>query len=213
MNKARFVSRALTGGMLIVALGGCISTTPIADKSMVATSGESGISAYLDTIQRLANSERAQQADVFYQVEREYTGAPTTAATLRYASALVTPGHPASNLAEGKKLLEQLLATPERLTPAERNLAAFLVKDADTRLQSQAEIRRLGATVDDRTRALANSERRALSQLEEILKLRRALEESQRKLDAIKSIERSIIERSATPSSSREIPREPSARE
>jgi hypothetical protein len=166
--------------------------------------GDGGTTIYLDTMQRLANGEPAQQADVYYEVEHAYTGAPTTANTLRRAIALVTPGHPATNLPEGKKLLEQLLATPERLAPAERNLASFLVKDADTRLQLLAEIRRLTATVDERTRAQANSDRRAQTQLEENAKLKRALEEAQRKLDAVKSIERSIIERSATPPTSRE---------
>jgi hypothetical protein len=152
----------------------------------------------------LANSEPAQQADVFYEVERAYTRAPTTANTLRHAIALVTPGHPASNLPEGKKLLEQLLANPERLVPAERNLAAFLVKDADTRLQLQADIRRLTATVDERSRNQANSDRRAQAQLDELAKLKRSLQEAQRQLDAVKSIERSIIERSAPPATGRE---------
>ena len=45
----------------------------------------------------LASTDPARQADVFYEVEREYTRAPTTTSTLHYAVALVTPGHPASN--------------------------------------------------------------------------------------------------------------------
>jgi chromosome segregation ATPase len=170
-------------------------------------SGDSGLAAYLDTMNRLANSEPAQQADVFYEVERAYTSAPTTANTLRHAIALVTPGHPASNLAEGKKQLEQLLAIPERLVPAERNLAAFLVKDADTRLQLQADIRRLTATVDERVRNQANSDRRVQALQDEIARLKRALDEAQQKLDAVKSIEmRSIIERSTPPNTGREPP-------
>ncbi|HTE41172.1 MAG TPA: hypothetical protein VK629_10085 [Steroidobacteraceae bacterium] len=185
--------------LLAFLVTGCPSNPIQPTRGASTTETESGVAQYLTTMQQLADSERAQQADVFYEVEREYTGAPTTASTLRYAIALITPGHPASNLAEGKKLLEQLLATPERLVPSERNLASFLVKDADTRLQLQAEIRRLSATVDDRTRTQANSDRRFQTQQEEITRLRRQLAEAQQKLDAIKSIERSIIERSATP--------------
>jgi hypothetical protein len=178
---------------------GVLPQKETARQSAAPSASDAGISGYLDTMQRLANSEPSQQADLFYEVERAYTSAPTTANTLKHAVALVTPGHPATNLVDGKRALEQLLATPERLTPVERNLAAYLVKDADARLQMQAEIRRLTATVDERTRSQANSDRRAQSQLEEINKLKRALEEAQRKLDAVKSIERSIIERSATP--------------
>jgi hypothetical protein len=190
--------RAAAVLLAAIVASGC-PTNPSQPTRSSSTETESGVAVYLSTMQQLADSERAQQADVFYEVERDYTGAPTTASTLRYAIALITPGHPASNLAEGKKLLEQLLATPERLVPSERNLAAFLVKEADTRLQLQAEIRRLSATVDERSRSQANSDRRFQTQAEEIARLRRSLAEAQQKLDAIKSIERSIIERSATP--------------
>ena len=174
-----------------------------------SASGDSGLGVYLETMQRLATSEPAQQADVFYEVERAYLAAPTTANTLRRAVALLTPGHPSANLAEGKKLLEQLLANRERLIPAERDLASFLVKDANERLELQAEIRRLTATVDERTRRQANSDRRVTAQQDEIARLRRELDEAQKKLDAVKSIERSIIERSSTPPAGREsTPRE-----
>ncbi len=174
---------------------------------------ESGIGMYLDTLNRLANGNPAQQADVFYEVERDYTSAPTTATSLRYGAALVTAGHPAENLIEGKKLLERLLANPELLTPAEKNLVAFLVKDADARLQMQAEVRRLAATVDEHTRGQANLSQRLQSQVqaqsEEIARLRRQLDDAQQKLDAIKTMEKSFIERGVTPPAS---PREPITR-
>jgi DNA repair exonuclease SbcCD ATPase subunit len=164
---------------------------------------ESGVGVYLDTMNRLANGNPAQQADIFYEVERDYTSAPTTASTLRYGAALVTAGHPAANLVEGKKLLERLLANAERLTPAEKSLAAFLVKDADARLQLQAEVRRLAATVDERARGQANLGTRLQSQVqaqgEEIARLRKQLEDAQQKLDAIKSMEKSFIERGSSP--------------
>jgi hypothetical protein len=204
----------LTAAVLCLAamLTGCTSTPADPERSPRVEPGDGSIARYLDIMQKLATSERAQQADVFYEVEREYTGAPTTASTLRYAVALITPAHPASNVAAGKKLLEQLLATPERMVPAERNLAGFLVADAESRLQLQAEIRRLAATVDERSRSQANSDRRFQTQQEEIARLRRALAEAQQKLDAIKSIERSIIERSATPGRESN-PREPGVRD
>jgi len=178
-------------------------------RTVPSTAVDSEMTGYLDTMQRLATGGPAQQADVFYEIERAYLASPTTANTLRRAIALLTPGHPSANIAEGKKLLEQLLATRERLVPAERDLAAFLVKEADERLTLQAEIRRLTATVDERTRRQANSDRRVTAQQDEIARLRRELAEAQKKLDAVKSIERSIIERSATPPAGREpAPRE-----
>ena len=161
--------------------------------------------AYLDIMNNLSTPDPARQADLFYEVEREYTRAPTTASTLRYAVALVTPGHPASSPSEGKRLLETLLATPERLTQDERTLAAVLLHETDVRLKLEAENRRLLATLDDRSRSQANSDKRIQAQIEENARLRRALAEAQQKLDAIKEIERSIIERSPTPPGNRDV--------
>lgn len=160
--------------------------------------------AYLDIMQNLSTPDPARQADLFYEVEREYTRAPTTASTLRYAVALVTPGHPASSPNEGKRLLETLLATPERMTQDERTLAAVLLHETNVRLKLEAENRRLLATIDDRSRSQANSDKRIQAQIEENARLRRALAEAQQKLDAIKEIERSIIERSPTPPGNRD---------
>ena len=164
----------------------------------VASTGEDALQVYLDTMSNLGSPDLARQADVFYEVEREYTRAPTTASTLRYAIALVTPDHPASKPAEGKKLLESLLATPERMTPAERTLVTVMLHETNARLKLEAENRRLLATLDDRNRSQANSDKRVQAQLEDNARLRRALAEAQQKLDAIKEIERSIIERSPT---------------
>ncbi len=160
--------------------------------------------AYLDIMNGLSTPDPARQADLFYEVEREYTRAPTTASTLRYAVALVTTGHPASSPSEGKRLLETLLATPERLTQDERTLASVLLHETDVRLKLESENRRLLATLDDRSRSQANSDKRIQAQIEENARLRRALAEAQQKLDAIKEIERSIIERSPTPPGNRD---------
>lgn len=203
-------TRLLTLGALAVLLGGCSlaqqlrGQAPSALATPAAQASASGIRAYLDTMEGLASPDAARQADVFYEVEHEYTRAPTTSSTLRYAIARVTAGHPASSPSEGKRLLETLLATPERMTPEERTLAAVLLHETNVRLKLETENRRLLATLDDRSRSQANSDKRVQVQLEENARLRRALTEAQQKLDAIKEIERSIIERSTTPPGSRD---------
>jgi hypothetical protein len=195
----------------VASLGGCSLTDQLRSPPPPQTIaqppqdlGTTSVRMYLDTMDGLSNSDPARQADVFYEVEREYTRAPTTANTLRYAIARSTPGHPASSPAEGKRLLETLLATPERMTQEERTLAAVLLHETNTRLKLEVENRRLLATLDDRSRSQANSDKRVQAQLEENARLRRALAEAQQKLDAIKEIERSIIERSPTPPGSRD---------
>jgi hypothetical protein len=203
----RSLRTSMAASLCLLALAGC-ELTDLARRPesapVVTTVSEDSLKAYLDTMTGLAGANPARKADIFYEVEREYTRAPTTASTLRYAVALVTPDHPAANAAEGKRLLETLLATPERLAAAERALAEILLHDVNARLKIEAENRRLLATLDDRSRSQANSDKRVQTQIEENLKLRRALAEAQQKLDAIKEIERSIIERSPSPPGNRD---------
>ena len=195
---------------LLSALAGCALTDKIGEAPLPAPImapaqiSAGGLHAYLDTMEGLASPDPARQADVFYEVEREYTRAPTTASTLRYALARVTPGHPATSPQEGKRLLEALLATPERMTQEERAFATVLLNETNARLKLEAENRRLLATLDDRGRSQANSDKRVQAQVEENARLRRLLAEAQQKLDAIKEIERTIIERSPTPPGSRD---------
>ncbi len=194
---------------LVLMSSGCqlverLSEAPPPAPPTVVHTTDSSIRAYLETMNGLASADPARQADVFYEVEQEFTRAPTTASTLRYAVALVTPAHPAASPSEGKRLLETLLATPERMTQEERTFASVLLHETDVRLKLEAENRRLLATLDDRSRSQANSDRRVQAQLEENARLRRALAEAQQKLDAIKEIERSIIERSPTPPGNRD---------
>jgi hypothetical protein len=215
--KRSHTSWVLAASGAAVLLQGCALTDKLRAEARAAiaaahapdpqpsSSASSGIApAYLDIMNNLSTPDPARQADLFYEVEREYTRAPTTASTLRYAVALVTPGHPASSPNEGKRLLETLLATPERMTQDERTLAAVLLHETNVRLKLEAENRRLLATIDDRSRTQANSDKRIQAQIEENARLRRALAEAQQKLDAIKEIERSIIERSPTPPGNRD---------
>jgi hypothetical protein len=195
---------------LLSTLAGCaltdsLSNAPLPAPIMApAQISASGLRGYLEAMEGLASPDPARQADVFYEVEREYTRAPTTASTLRYAVARVTPGHPATSPQEGKRLLEALLATPERMTQEERAFATVLLNETNARLKLEAENRRLLATLDDRSRSQANSDKRVQAQVEENARLRRLLAEAQQKLDAIKEIERTIIERSPTPPGSRD---------
>ena len=204
------LGRCCVAASLLTALAGCGLTDKLGSEPLPAPIvapaqiSASGLRAYLDTMDGLASPDPARQADVFYEVQREYTRAPTTATTLRYAVALATPGHPASSPQEGKKLLETMLATPERMTQEERTFAAVLLHETTARLKLEAENRRLLATLDDRSRSQANSDKRVQAQIDENARLRRALAEAQQKLDAIKEIERSIIERSPTPPGSRD---------
>ena len=197
---------------LTFSVGGCTLTNQFG--SAAATPTPPTIDAgplhlYLDTMNALGHGDPARQADIFHEAEQDFTRAPTTSNTLRYALACVTPGHPAARPGEGKRLLETLLATPEHLTPEERTLAGILLNETNTRLKLEAENRRLAATLDGQSRSQANFDKRVQAQIDENNRLRRALAEAQQKLDAIKEIERSIIERSSTPPGNRDATAHP----
>jgi hypothetical protein len=170
-----------------------------------APTSEDVLKIYLQTSTALLSNDPARQADVFFEVEREYKKALNTTARLRYALALVTPNHPGTKLNEGKRILEALLNDPDRLTPTERAFADILYNQANARIKSEAEDRRVIATLEDKLRKEALSDRRTIAQqAEEIARLRRALAEVEQKLDAIKEIERSPYERPATPPGNRD---------
>jgi hypothetical protein len=191
--------------LICCCLVGCESLTPRpAPVTVVAPTTNSPVDPYLALSATLSDGDPAHQSDVFYEIEKSYTQAPTTMNALRYAIAFAVPGHPHSDPVQAKKLLEQLLANPERVSNAEHSIAVTMLNVADEWLKLQADNRRLVATVDDKSHNQANLERRAQSQVDEISKLRKALDAAQQKLDAIRDIERSISERSTPPSGTRD---------
>lgn len=183
----------------LLALAGCESLALREMAKPSALRQASAVDGYLEIMNLLAWPDPARQSDVFYDVEQAYAQAPTTANTLRYALALVTPDHAAFNPMSGRRTLEQLLANPERLSAGERSLANIMLSTAAAWSKMQDENRKLAATVGERAHAQANAERRAQAQAEEIAKLRKELDAAQQKLDAIISVERSIFERGSTP--------------
>jgi hypothetical protein len=190
-----------------VFISGCESLLPSnkpAPPVAAATPVNSILNDYVELLAALSSTDKVQQSDVFYAVEKAQIQAPTTLNVLRYAIALACPGHPNSDPVKGKRLLEQTLASPERINSNEQAIAITMLNIADQWLKTQAEMRRLAATVDDRTRTQSNSDRRYQAQTEEILKLRKALDAAQQKLDAIRDIEKSISERSTSPTGTRE---------
>jgi hypothetical protein len=166
---------------------------------------EDVLKIYLQTLSALISNDPARQADVFFEVEREYKRAPSTTARLRYALALITPNHPGTKFLEGRKNLEALLNDPGRLSPTERTFAEILYSQVNARYEIDRDDRRAIATLEERLRSQASSDRKAVAQKDdEINRLRRALAEVEQKLDALKEIERSQLERSAAPPGTRD---------
>lgn len=191
-----------TLGLLLLALPGCGSASRQAEtKAPVVVSERpdpdlSSLADDLRLMQLLPEGDPARQAEVFESAKNAATVAPTTSNRMRYALALATPGHPGADPVAAQRQLSELLATPETLLPAERLLAIVELKEVDQRLVLLSENKQLRDEAPRETRDKVQvMNRRLAAESDENVRLRRALEEAQAKLEAVTHIERSINDR------------------
>jgi len=154
------------------------------------------LSGYVDMLQKLVQGAPAQQAEILVTAQREYEQSPTPSKQLKYALVLAAPNHAGTDLVRAQKMLRELIATPESLLPAERAFGFLELQKVNKQVSFVAEIQRLQSGSDrvDRERLLAMN-RKLQSELDENLRLRKALDEANAKLNAIANIEQSINER------------------
>jgi hypothetical protein len=156
------------------------------------------IAPLLEMMRALPDGDPARQAELFQSVETEARITPTTRNRLKLALALATPGHGGADPVAARRQLSELLATPETLLPVERLLAQVELQQVDERQVLQTENAKLrdDASHDSHDK-LQTLSRRLAAEQDENARLRKALDESQAKLDAVTHIERSINDRGA----------------
>jgi hypothetical protein len=186
----------------VLLLAGCNSTGRHAEpKAPVAVPDRphpdlDAITATLEMMEILPAGDPARQAELLESTRTAAEVSPTTSNKLRYALALATPGHAGSDPVAAQRQLSELLATPETLLPVERMLATVELKDVDQRLVLLAENKQLRDEAPRETRdKLQVINRRMAAESDENVRLRKALEEAQAKLEAVTHIERSINDR------------------
>jgi hypothetical protein len=186
----------------VLLLAGCNSTGRHAEpKTPVAVPDRphpdlDAITATLEMMEILPAGDPARQAELLESTRTAAEVSPTTSNKLRYALALATPGHAGSDPVAAQRQLSELLATPETLLPVERMLATVELKDVDQRLVLLAENKQLRDEAPRETRdKLQVINRRMAAESDENVRLRKALEEAQAKLEAVTHIERSINDR------------------
>jgi hypothetical protein len=158
----------------------------------------SSITAALEMMRVLLQSDPARQAEVFESTKSAATLSPITSNKLKLALALATPGHSGSDPVAAQRQLSELLATPETLLPVERLLAMVELKEVDQRLVLQAENTQLRDEAPREMRdKLLGINRRLAAESDENARLRKALDEAHAKLEAVTHIERSITDRGA----------------
>jgi len=150
---------------------------------------------YLQELSLLADGDPASQAEIFADADAAARLTPGPSANLRFALVLATPGHPETDPERAEKLLREVLAQPELLTPGEIALARIHLNNVERLIVANAEARRLRATTSRAARTEEEAITQRLATVEaENRRLRDELEDAQQKLDAITSIERSIRE-------------------
>jgi hypothetical protein len=187
----------LVPGLLSAAvlLAGCDVTLPKLGRTPPAAvpvvSDAESSRAVLGWLESLRLAGPAEQAELVAAARRAHEEQGSVDGQLRYALALALPGIPGADPQLARRHLGELLARGDQLQPGPRGLAQLALAEIDARLTLQSDNLRLqteGALRDrERTTALT---RRLQQELDENNRLRRALDEAQRKLEAVLALER-----------------------
>lgn len=180
---------------LALALAGCGATLPklgrTAPKATPVVSNAESSTALLGWLETIRLAGPAGQAELVAEARTAYEQQASLEGQLRYALALATPGLPGADPQLARRHLGELLARGDRLLPGPRALAQLALAEVDARLTLASDNLRLqteGALRDrERTTALT---RRLQQELDENNRLRRALDEAQKKLEAVLQLER-----------------------
>ena len=151
----------------------------------------------IQMLQRLSGGSPAEQAEIVTNAQKAYERGAGGSAQLRYAMVLATPGHAGRDATRARQLLRELAAQPETLAPVERALSLFELAQLDRELGLLGDNERLQANAGHSVDAerYANVNRRLQAELDDNARLRRLLEETQAKLEALANIERNLPER------------------
>jgi hypothetical protein len=154
------------------------------------------VAEHLATLSALVAAGTVEQAEILARARQNVSIDGSPRSRLMYALMLSVPGHAGSDLAGGRRALQEMLAAPEQLLPQERSLAAILLASLEALSSSEAESRRLRSQNDRRNSERFDALNRRIHALaDENEQLRKDLSEANAKLDAIASLERSMSDR------------------
>jgi hypothetical protein len=153
------------------------------------------LAGYLETLTRMAPGNPELQQAELQSALMAAQQSRSSADMLRFALALGSAGHSGSNPVEAKRLITELLAGPNTLTPAEVDFAAAWLREFDARVALYAEIGRQRETAELQLRqANVAADRRIEALAGENKQLKRALAAAERQLEAVAEMERSLLE-------------------
>lgn len=204
MVKGKLKTRARTFAMIALfaaALSACGQTTDWIKGRISSVSddpeilGAPEIEVYIAELGRIASGDPAAQAEIFADATAAAQLTPSPSTNLRLGLVLSIPGHPESNPEQAQSILREVLTQTILLMPAEISLAVIHLNNVERQIVANSEARRLRVSSSRaaRTQQQAASQRLVTVEAEN-RQLRRDLDEAEKKLEAITSIERSIRE-------------------
>jgi hypothetical protein len=191
----------LVSSVLLAGCAGYPSSQPAATAphSASAVPKATELSPYFDTLEKMAPGDPSRQAAELASVLGAAQQSPTSTNRLRYAITLGAAGHADSNPVEAKRLITELLAGQHDLKPSEVSLANAYLREFDARVALYADIARQREELERRLQSAgADDDRRYASMAAENAKLKKALAEAERKLEAVAEMERTLIEQNGT---------------
>jgi hypothetical protein len=161
----------------------------------VEAPASASLTPYLETLAKMAPGDATRQRAELASTLAAAEQTPSASNSLRYALALGSAGHPDSNPVEAKRLITELLAGPDDLSPEERGFATAYLREFDARVALYAELARQREESEQKLKSVdASADRRAEALAAENARLRKQLADAERKLEAVAEMERSLLE-------------------
>jgi len=182
-----------------MALTGCAGLPPASKPGVpgqtvtASTPRPAGVASYFDVLDLMAPGDAVRQSTELASTLTQAQQSPTASNRLRYAIALGAAGHVSSNPVEARRLISDLLAGQNDLTPQEVSLANAFLREFDARVALYADLARQREESERQMKSIGADDDRRYSALNaETQRLKKALAEAERKLEAVAEMERTL---------------------
>ncbi len=182
-----------------IALTGCAGlqtndTSSASGQLAVSTSPKPpDIESYFNVLDQMSPGDVVRQSTELATTLALAQQDPTSSNRLRYALALGAAGHWQSNPVEARRLITELLAGQNNLTPLEVSVANVFLREFDARVALYADLARQREDSERQMKSIdADGDRRYNALNAETQRLKKALAEAERKLEAVAEMERTL---------------------
>jgi hypothetical protein len=158
-----------------------------------ATPKPADITSYFEVLDRMAPGDSVRQSTELAAALTQAQQDPASSNRLKYAIALGAAGHAQSNPVEARRLINELLAGQNDLTPQEVSLANAFQREYDARVALYADLARQREESERQLKSIdSEGDRRYNALNAETQRLKKALAEAERKLEAVAEMERTL---------------------